>query len=266
MDDFFSHPKAPTIFFDEGPIVHVNPTSAVITGTFDTSTIDAFRQGVEITQQKHYDAGIVKIFAGEIGHFIRPLAFGENETFMNSNGFVDIDTFTDPSMLINTPHSSSVVTSVSQTDANQSAVVNGVMDVLPRKKILSKAPVYLLGSFGALMAGKEDGLRASSQALTVDYIEVTKHQPPFVDTLPVAVSITGSQRIDQSVRLPFDDTRYVRNVSAPTAETADMLAALSLMTGSTDNYVTFKQHAATSGWVYETPAGTDSLAFGGLIY
>ena len=37
----------------------------------NTSVTDPYRQGVEITQQKYYDAGFVKIFAGEPGHVIR---------------------------------------------------------------------------------------------------------------------------------------------------------------------------------------------------
>jgi len=67
---------------------------------------------------------------------------------------------------------------------------------------------------------------------------------------------------------PFADVRYVRNVPAPATESTSMLNVMSLMTGSTDNYVSYDEVSATCGWYYDnnTSVGTDSLAFGGMTY
>jgi hypothetical protein len=48
----------------------------------------------------------------------------------------------------------------------------------------------------------------------------------------------------------------------------DLSAAILPMTGSTDNYISFKQRSSSAGWYYDygTTPGTDSIAFGGMTY
>ena len=43
---------------------------------------------------------------------------------------------------------------------------------------------------------------------------------------------------------------------------------MSMMTGSTDNYIRYDEVSATCGWYYDNnmSVGTDSLAFGGMTY
>lgn len=83
--DFFCNKQTEdNVFFDEGPQVSQKKVT-YISGTFrntssiDTSQIDAYRQGVEITLFKHFDAGTVKIHAGEPGHVLRRNHFGMNK-------------------------------------------------------------------------------------------------------------------------------------------------------------------------------------------
>ena len=66
----------------------------------------------------------------------------------------------------------------------------------------------------------------------------------------------------------FDDTRYARNVPPPASEDASLLSVMSMMTGSTDNYIRYDEVSATCGWYYDNnmSVGTDSLAFGGMTY
>jgi hypothetical protein len=57
-------------------------------------------------------------------------------------------------------------------------------------------------------------------------------------------------------------------VTSSTKYNASLGAALSLMSGSTNNYIPYNKVSATSGWTFDTTAGvgTDSLAFGGQVH
>lgn len=64
-------------WFDEGPAPrNIMPMSTINTSSIDTSAIDAYRQGVEVTQMKHFDAGFCKITSGEPGHVLKQTDFG----------------------------------------------------------------------------------------------------------------------------------------------------------------------------------------------
>jgi hypothetical protein len=67
---FSPQPVHDALFFDEGPrpALTKTATTASLSGAINTSAIDAYAQGIEITQQVRYDAGIVKIWSGEPGH------------------------------------------------------------------------------------------------------------------------------------------------------------------------------------------------------
>lgn len=139
-------------------------------------------------------------------------------------------------------------------------------------------PHSIRGSFGQ---GNSDVNGASDQVLTVDYFDsAAKHsrfireQLPFID-LETSVSeslrnVPGLSSVIFSVpSKPYTDARYVRNtVDSQDDGDSVLTAALSLMTGSTENYIRFDRRSATCGWDYDNDAavGTDSLAFGGMTY
>lgn len=64
-------------WFDDGPLVKrvVRVGDPNVNG-IDTSAIDAYRQGVELTTMRHFDAGIGKISSGEPGHLLKQSSFG----------------------------------------------------------------------------------------------------------------------------------------------------------------------------------------------
>jgi hypothetical protein len=53
----------------------------------DTSPIDAYRQGVELIQEKHYTKGLVKIHSGEPGHVLKQSVFGINRNHHYKNDY-----------------------------------------------------------------------------------------------------------------------------------------------------------------------------------
>lgn len=79
--------------FNESPEVIIKPVSS---SSINTTETDPYRQGVELTQEKHYQAGPVKIHAGEPGHQLRPNTAGEpaaGTLFPDDMFFQEIDMF-----------------------------------------------------------------------------------------------------------------------------------------------------------------------------
>jgi hypothetical protein len=176
-----------------------------------------------------------------------------------------------------------------------------------RSMFNSDVPVNPHVPGGSTGMGNQDSGLASDQVLTVDYHNVALEQLPFIDNsqnvtrysfernpgsaFPVTSSVTGTpltSSLTTSITNPvithvvseapfgaFSDTRYIGNAHDPTGGQAVNIdnnwqidAALSLMTGSTNNYVSFDRRSATCGWSYDNNAaiGTDSLPFGGMTY
>jgi hypothetical protein len=107
--------------------------------------------------------------------------------------------------------------------------------------------------------------------LTVDEFAPKKGVSPYLDQVDAPVGAIPTNAFfapESSTLLPFTDARLVRNSLSPSAEDPELDEALSLLTGSTANYVSYKQRSATCGWDYDstTDVGTDSIAFGGRTY
>lgn len=290
FEEFFTQPGAvsQTNFFDEGPRIvarqHHSSSGFINSSSIDTSAIDGYRQGVELTQIKYFDAGLAKIHAGEPGHVLRKNGFGMSRNFQTMPQFQELDYFNpvaflraqqldDPSLLnITFP----IITGDNEQIENY--VFDGVIEPFPIREVVSffsiEAPFTSRTIKGALMQGNEDTTHASDRILTVDYFEPEKHQVPYLDLVDL-IGPSGSSPqplngffvFDKSTNRPFVDATYPRNVSISTTYASDFAEVLSLMSGSTDNYVSFKQKSSAAGSYYDnTPAGTDSIAFGGMTY
>lgn len=267
-------------YFDEGPkfngrlnITHVN------TSSINTTLVDSYRQGVEITQLKHFDAGLAKIHAGEPGHVLRKNAYGMDRHTMMQDAFQEIDYF-DPVKFLeaqstNSPLLSNIITFpiiTGDNDQIENYYFDGSVEPFPIREVIAffsiDVPFKPRGIKGMLMAGNSDSALRSDRVMTVDYIEQSKHQIPFLDLVDLFndTPLNGYFTFDASSFEPFEDARYIRNTYGENIYDDALISVLSPMTGSTDNYISFKQKSATTGWVYDSISGTDSLAFGGMIY
>lgn len=85
---FWLNPSRDEDFFDETPHNRVLVT-ARNSSSIDTSAIDGYRQGIEIRSMKHFDAGTIKIHAGEEGHFVKRNTFGLNHVYFEKGPFKD---------------------------------------------------------------------------------------------------------------------------------------------------------------------------------
>ena len=238
----------------------------------DLSTTDPWKQGVEIRSYKIYDSGIIKIYSGEKGHEYRKLNFGEDFlTDFEVDTLTTIqfdDTKTLPSyveMMLNPRLRGHTLQR--NTDGHGSLI--DVLEPVSKDRMIITAKdrfgslLRPRNSFqGAMMSGNE--LRTSSdRMLNIDDFSVQYHAAPFVDNTAPELVVDSSNFINNVV--VFSDrtkSEFVTMFDAP------MHDALLVMTGTfTDNYVTDVQKSGACGNTYDnTPAGTDSIAFGGMLY
>lgn len=294
VDKFFRHDyEERKSFFDEGPRIPSPKIVPVNSGGIKTSQIDPWRQGVEITDIKHFDAGLVKIHAGEPGHVLPQKHIGYGSSFRaEQNYWSEVDLF-DPVLFIKAQGDSDQFTSSSVTitwpivskdyNASDNFEFDGVIEPLTIRAQSSffsnDIPWEAHTVRGALMDGNLDPLRASNRILTVDYF---CSEPEFIGYLDLVdmlgnVPLNGFFRNEQSALRPFVDQRLSRDIPLSENYSEQLGAALSkvYVSGSesvsyksTDSYIKYNQVSATAGFTFDAVqgVGTDSLAFGGLVY
>jgi hypothetical protein len=218
-----------------------------------TKSIDAFRQGVEIIRQRHYDAGIVKIHAGEPGHRLRKNRFG-----MDAFGRAREDEFLDNDKFNSVRYIQSQEGAETPLEYNitfpfyldgeiesEAGKYDGVIEPLTIRPILDRstidAPFEMHTVRGDVMGGTPDLWRTSCLILNVDRL--------YKDTRVIFYDDRGYFLTRQVILDPYDDT-YLHPL------------------GDTDSYVNPREISATAGWDFDSNVmiGTDSIAFGGMGY
>jgi len=197
------------------------PTYGLATGSTDTSAIDAYTQGVELTQLKRHDAGFAKVWSGEAGHQLLVTWYGEQGP-ATSNPFADNDTsyFNFPSSVVkNSPTFPIVLFPIQALPTAPNApapaqnsltyktgpsvkTTDGVVRYRTQQDIsyttlngtIEPLAIRLQPSFynsdvpsnphlvvGEAGSGNVDVNGGSDQVRTVDYYNTRLHQPPFSD-------------------------------------------------------------------------------------
>lgn len=282
---FWLNPNRDSVFFDESPqnliVAKIKSTSSI-----DTTQIDGYRQGVEIRSMKHFDAGTIKIHAGEPGHFVKQNTYGLNHIYYNNRSFVDSGGV-DPTQFLGTTSTANRRVSARpficvpplelDSLAYDKLLYDGVIDFLGARRrsefLSTDMPFEPFGVRGEIQNGNNNGISGCDLVVTIfESLTSSISQRPFNDD-PTLLDKRWpkNQRkvLNQAILTPFNDLRLVRNcISSSNPYNSSMTSALSLMTGSTENYISSKQRSSTSGWVYNNneTIGTDSIAFGGMTY
>lgn len=164
--------------FDEGPVV-ISRATGVNSSSINTAEIDQFRQGVEITQNKH-TVGLVKIYAGTPGHIVRPIGYGISDyDIVTTGSFHEVDNF-DPTAYLRAQQnnfSASLTFPIIAGDNNSSTNydLNGIIEPLSIRPVASffsiEFPFESHAVRGAVMAGNTEYRKfASDRVLTVDSV------------------------------------------------------------------------------------------------
>lgn len=276
-------PVSDTTYYDDGPpaLRTKATTSDSLSGSMgNLSSSYPFVQGVEITKQSQYDAGTVKIWSGEPQHRLSLTAFGQGKTFFADPGFVEMDLF-DPVRYLRAQEAASplfndlltfpIVTG--DNDQLENLNFDGIIEPLSIRPIVAffsiDTPFEAHTVRATLMAGNTNQVGGTERVLTVDYYEPDRQVVGYLDMVDIIDGhpLNGFFRHAFTTNLPFVDERLVRNDRRSSADDPEMVETFSEMTGSTDSYVHHNQRSATCGWYYDNNgAGTDSLAFGGMMH
>ena len=281
---FSPQPIHHTLFFDEGPRVNnvkSNVTSS-LSGAMDTRVVDRYVQGVEISRQSQYDAGLVKIWSGEPGHVLLNTRFGMDKNYMPDPGFQEMDyfnpvTFIEGQLDEFSPLWYNIFTFPIITGDNDQAEnfdFNGIIEPLTIRPLVAffsiDVPLEARTVRASLVGGNQNQIGGADRIMSVDYFEPTREMIGYLDMIDMHANrpTVGYFRHEFATLLPFKDERFVRNQPLEGTEPVDLVDSMSLMTGSTDNYVRHNQRSSTCGWYYDNNSGvgTDSLAFGGMTY
>lgn len=273
-------PRINKEYFDDGQgesnDLKLKPSSTefVLTGSMDTSAIDAFRQGVEITRSRHFDAGTsLKIHAGEPGGVVRKNSYGYDRNFRKDNFYSDIDYF-DPVDYLTSTRVFSYPIITGDNDETENYNFNGVIEPLTIRALVSFFSIDVPFEAHDVKANLEDGnstiIRSNDRIKTVRERNENRIVP-WLDMIDMVgevkkIPTMGYFNDDRTFIAPFNDQKYKLELSSNLEGT--MLLAAKLLNGSTDNYVADGYISATAGWTYDdvTVRGTDSIAFGGFGY
>lgn len=163
--------------FDEGPIIR-KKSVVINSSSIDTKEIDQFRQGVEITLEKH-TLGNFKISAGTPGHIIQPLSIGINDRHIISTGsYTELDYFNPVTYLMVQEIGTSLTDVItfpiitSDNDQSENYYLNGIIEPLTIRPVISffsiEYPFESHATRGAVMAGNTSKFNFSSDlVLTV---------------------------------------------------------------------------------------------------
>ena len=265
---------------------------------YASSSMDSYRNGVEITQDKHWTAGLVKITAGTPGHLYKSSLFGVTKNdIISSNNFTEIELF-DPVKFVETGGDPALFTYPIVTangNLSDSFDMNGIIEPFPIRPLLTGLslnfpyePHATRGQFGN---GNINNIFASDSVLSLDYFEPSRvNATPYHDII-FQVGLSGSlitlsdnedtwgrsteddiyyiefSNIPENLVAPFEDIVYSRGEVPNMTYDNDLLQAINAMLPGGATYVNRKEKSATCGFLYNnSPQGTDSIAYGGLLY
>lgn len=273
---------------------NVDPHVPQISRNYLSSSVDVYRSGVNVLNSKQWNSGIVKILAGTPGHIVDPLCLGVNKiSILSEDTFVEIEPFKAQLYVGIQANESAIFPEdvftfpIITSDVNQleNYTLNGIIEPIPIRSVVSNfsinVPFEPQGVRGGVGNGNIDHRLSSDQVLSVDYYEPGRpNENAFLDageTLDIrdangniivpGVTI-GYFYLNPNSLSPFADEVPPRDSPVNSTYTNDLIAAIYNLSSSTSTYITRKQRSAGAGFTYDSsyPAGTDSIAFGGMGY
>lgn len=262
-------------------------------GYLSGSVIDKYRQGVEITQPKHWQSGFNKISAGTPGHIINPFSYGiaEQQDLTGNDYFQELSLF-NPIEFISVQGTDKLIENVitfpivtSDVNVRENTILNGIIEPFPIRPIISQFSINFPFEPQGISANFGNGnthLRIS----TDDVISVYSFEPKRVNKKvfldggdPIIVKDDSGQTqvevgqnlafisMDQNLLEPFADVSTSRGDELLTTSQyeSDLLAVIKQMKSQNTTYLTVNEVSARTGFDYNNSIqGIDSIAYGGL--
>lgn len=254
-----------------------------VSGSIDTQTTDNFRQGVELTHEKHFVAGVAKIWSGYPGHVVPQTAFGQSRQWDDGEAFAEKMKF-DPVDYIE--HSTEKRLYEGHGPLQDATMFDGALEVLElRSSSFDGFPQPPRSIKGMLQSGNPTVFGESDVIVDEYPIAFATGSGPFVDSRALiarglkvssAAGVSVSDKNNKPIFLPVEakvpafsdilepNVGLLMPASASTQHRAgrDNLSPIDL-----PGRVSNRSKAMTAGFTFDnTPSGTDSIAFGGMTF
>lgn len=252
---------------------------------YASSSLDVYRNGVEITQEKHWAAGLAKITAGTPGHLYQSTLFGVSDvSIISADRFIELDPFDPIAYVASGGDMTRFTYPIITSDANQieNLILNGIIEPFPIRPVISNFsinfPFEPQAIRGALMTGNERSQFSSEEIVSVYEFSPKKQNAEWQLDASKTSIVTGSSdftlttvqeytNLSQNTSTPFEDVVLPRGQKVTDIYGEDLFDIVYRMPQQDTTYINTKQKTGTCGMVYDnTPEGTDSIAYGGLLY
>lgn len=251
-----------------------------------SGTLDLRRTGSEILNSKQFIAGTCTISAGTPGHIVDPVCYGvDTISSVDPDVYYEIPVFNPVDFLLTNAegYTYPIVTADTNTSVNYS--LNGTIEPLTIRSVASFFSVDVPREAHSAKAtygnGNEDIFGRCDQVLTVDYQDQrSQNFNPFLESAAsigmmtdgvfIGVEIPYFQMPSKRLQ-PFVESHKLRGLTPSESYDEQLISALSAMNynqSNHGNYIAENQRSATTGFMYDNanPQGTDSIAFGGMLY
>jgi hypothetical protein len=243
--------------FNESPAPYITPTHS---SSIETRATDPYRQGVELTMERHFHEGPVKIHAGEPGHQLRPNNVGEQpETlFPNARFFQEIDVF-DPVLYLSGNIRSEILSgevALRASTTTDGLSFDGTIEpftirsiVTFRSGVFAEEPHAFRGNVES--ANFNTFVHADRIVSVQRFNEVTYGLHPYDDKVNSVNELPVNELhvpIDTRLIRPFDDAQLKSGQYVTGSMPSEMQDYLKQMNPDTENYVPFGNVKSVTGF------------------
>ncbi len=252
-----------------------------MSNSIDTTPIDAYRQGIELTLDSYFCNGIVKIWNGEKDHQITQNIFGQpqEEIYPEKVNFTDLDYF-NPVVYVqqqlNGGTPSLTYPIVFQSSVTNPGILDGIIEPLAIRQVAQftsiDAPFESHAIYGNIEAGNHNKFTHSDIVLTkVEFAQENKGSAPYEDNVdnfngtPIGLGFFPNNEKKNSA---YDDSKVKSGLILDNyIKISEIFSATLDLNPSTDNFIPtgYKSYSTGFSWVNNN-LGTDSLSFGDQTY
>lgn len=243
--------------FDESPLAIRRSTTS---GSMNTSAVDAFRQGVELTQDKFYQLGPVKIHSGEPQHMLRQNNVGEptESLFPNQTNFLEIDVF-DLLTFMQRDVSQTFLSTFIAFRASATvdwSIMDGIIEPLSVRPMVTFTSIYSPIEPHQVRGNVEGGnysiiIHSDKIAPIQRFDEIRVGSDPLIDTVDaingVPVNIPFFPAYNRTIK-PFNDAQVKSGIILSSSFDSDIRRYVQEMSPETESYVPDGYFASTTGW------------------
>lgn len=252
---------------------------------FSSSSLDAYKNGVEITKNSHWTAGLVKVTAGTPGHLRDNTFFGVNDLdIISENTYYEIDVFDPVSFLVRGRKAFTYPIVTSDVNQLENTILNGIIEPFPIRPVISNFsinfPFEPQGTRGQFGIGNINWRGSTDSVVSIDeFLPQKENKTFFLDAADVKKITTGTGdatgshavgppdgyfNLEENILTFFEDKVNGRGETPNPAYDNVLLSVINTMTRSlsTETYVSSKKKSYTCGFDCEySDQGTDSVAY-----